>query len=667
MEENNIIDRIPSKSIDEIFAFINILKIASKSKDFRKWLKDYHKIENDSDVFEGYKLFLMTIFKCLINSILEDESLQLEEDEVLFRANFVGVPLYEIPNTCEKTIFIKNIWKFAESIIVSKKWEEIDSRLNNLQLLFHVFDVLYQNVSSTKDIEKEEAIKTISKIYTHRFLNDTHKGYPLGYIFPAILDINKDDIKFQNSFKGYVYSLQYLWYNLLDFNEFEASCIKNLHKSMEFFGKESEKIIKTEFEMFADNERIEEIVKEKIEWVSLDRFYPRILKEIIDPIIKRYEINLFTDSLLTIKDIDKSLLKDFLSKEKIRDPDYLKKNDKESLNKQLDYHFLWYEVSTLNIIGENAVYNGAPAFEAALVGMVNINRYFKIEDKVLVRVFKHPVHGENGFDYSFAILIRAFGTISDYSGWLVFFDCATDYSGLGGSLYESIKIFIEIFEKKKLIDVKTITIDKDVLKEYLLNKARISKNFPLRYPIIDSSSIILDVQKVRKEFEDYIGYLKGKFFEYVVYKWINEGGFNNYMSCKCDFILDGEEIDCLGEADTHIDLFECKINLHSDSINDIISQIEKKAHILKNIYKKDVNSYLVIYHPQRETNKKLRLFEEKGIKVIDNFREEIDRNRIFDRVRKDIHRILEHSNREFNGLIMKLMSGDKFINGINFY
>lgn len=66
---------------------------------------------------------------------------------------------------------------------------------------------------------------------------------------------------------------------------------------------------------------------------------------------------------------------------------------------------------------------------------------------MFVSRFKHPVTGVPGCDYSYGIRNQAFGSFgfTDYSGWLIFFDCATDYSGFGASLHGQAEVFIEKF------------------------------------------------------------------------------------------------------------------------------------------------------------------------------------------------------------------------------
>lgn len=113
-------------SIDGTFINSNILKIITNVSKFRDWLKSYHQVENDDDFFQGYKFFISTIFKCLLGSIDLDSGIKINEDYVYYRANFYGVPIDVLPNTCDKTILVKNIWCFNENIQYSSNWNDIE-------------------------------------------------------------------------------------------------------------------------------------------------------------------------------------------------------------------------------------------------------------------------------------------------------------------------------------------------------------------------------------------------------------------------------------------------------------------------------------------------------------------------------------------------------------
>ena len=170
-----MVDEIPEKDVDQIFSFINIIKTSSNVGKFRKWLKEYHKIEDNSQIFEGYKFFIDVCVRGFINSVIYGTSLDLEEDFTFFRARFVGVELDDIPNTCEKTIFIKNVWNLTKTIRKAKGWEEITEAVKDADKLFFVFDVIFERaISSTRELNKKDALK-ISTIFNLTLSNYLYK------------------------------------------------------------------------------------------------------------------------------------------------------------------------------------------------------------------------------------------------------------------------------------------------------------------------------------------------------------------------------------------------------------------------------------------------------------------------------------------------------------
>jgi hypothetical protein len=150
-------------------------------------------------------------------------------------------------------------------------------------------------------------------------------------------------------------------------------------------------------------------------WSALDRFYRPIQDQILKPREDALKVALGITRLLVLKGYRKKLLKDLLDSSKIADADYLAKNDRNSIKKQLAFKMLWYGA---NVLDTERVFNGVPAFASNLLGSVELARAFRSSEPVKVIKFKHPAGMENQFNYSFAIFVPAntsFG-ISDYSG-----------------------------------------------------------------------------------------------------------------------------------------------------------------------------------------------------------------------------------------------------------
>ena len=428
-ESDDSLEKSSLNPIDDILAALNILRIATNTSEFESWLKTYHNKNIDKTLAEGYKFFIVSTIRLLINLIELDYSLGLEEDFIFFRARFKGVPIEDIPNTSEKTVIIKNIWVLSRCLRKAKNWDEIKMSITSLDPLIRLLEELYKFAKPTIRIDKDLALKIATKFYAFVYLNDARSGVPLGYISPATIGTNLSPKYLQSVFKGYVLTLQYLWFKLLGENDFRKFCVKDLHK-----------ITDTNSESYEGD-----IGKVNREWLILDSFFGKIRKEIVEPLENDFGLALGLEPLLVIEAIDKSILKPLLSKKALREPDYFKRKTIDDIKKWLDYKLLWYGVEVLSSTG--SIFSGVPAFLSILIGLVNLR-----SEKVLVRIFRHP-KGKNMNSYSYGILIPAYGSIgiTDYSGWLIFFDSATDYSGFGGHLYRQAKRYIDRFREKTLL------------------------------------------------------------------------------------------------------------------------------------------------------------------------------------------------------------------------
>ena len=634
-------NKTTKRSADQIFSFINILKIVSNVNAFQKWLKEYHKINDDDQIYKGYKFFIDVCIRGFIGSVIYDTSLDLEEDFTFFRARFCGVEIDDIPNTCEKTIFIKNVWNSTKEIRKSKNWEGLTYCIKDIEELLQVFDVIYvQNVSSNKKLSKESALNISTIFNTHNLLNDTRRGIPHAYPLAPILKPSTSEKYLEDVYMGYAYALQYLWFVLLGKETFEGSSLENLHKAHVIYSKYAEEqmepkagisvldeetikefIKKTNLEevmgagggicAIAEEPSDEDIKKSNEEkerlsklknWFALDRFFEIIQEEIIRPIEEGLKIksSLF-DPLLIIEDtFSKNLFTAFLATDKIREPTYLEAQDGGLMNKKLDHFFLWYDVDVLDPL-KTGEFNGVPAFTTTLIGSVEKNRYVGRDEVVLVRRLKHPVEHVQGYDYSYSILIPAFGTISDYSGWLIFFDCATDYSGYGGSLYQEAEKFIKKFLEEKKIELIELDVDIKIFKEYLEKKS--------------VSHARLSISEIQRKTEDFIGDVKGIFFEYLFYNWLSEECCDKCKEIpKCNVSENGEQIDVITKTETDIRIFECKVNLHSDEIDNTIRQINNKVKAVQRSDERKITPHLVVFSPIQDVYKKK--FEEEGIQVL---------------------------------------------------
>lgn len=636
-----MVDESAPKSTDIIFSAIHALDILTYTSDFKSWLWDYYKIEDDTYICQGYKFAIMTIFRSLLDAISRDYTLALDDDYIFFRANFEGMDLKDIPNTCDKIVFIKNLNKGYEKLVQSKNWSEVEKNLIEIKEIISIFDSIYRNnVSGSKKCRKDAALNYLTKYFTMMYLNKIEHDFPWGAHLPSFLYPKLELTYFDDAYFGYAYSIQYIWFKLLG-KKFNNYCVRDLHIAHERYPSSTE--VTDEYDIDDEGDEL----PNRDEWHSFARYCYQIDNELIRPLEKKMNINIGTDTLLVIKGIEKTVFNKYLNKNRLLNPDYLDKNDNESKIKKLEYYLLWHRV---DLIGGQDNFNGVQSFIHALVGAITLtdmSKYHDVKEKAYIRVFKHPVgYKEDAFDYSYAILINPIldtGSI----GWLIFEGCTTDYSGYGTLLKNVADIFIEKYNN--VINFKEMEIDEDLFKYHLLKKC-MHENYSARekmsFDIHEFEEFQYELESQQNEYlknvnaqiSQYMDKIKGKMFEYVFSNLISK----EFNKVHCD-VKESNQIDCVGYSKKKITVFDCKYTIHSSDLEHDIAQIKKKSEYLKNKNKGyTIIPCIAVYTSVSDiTAKVLRM---NDIKLRQNVRDEIRSSNALHQNSKDsIIKILDYN------------------------
>jgi len=648
-------------TIDELgSAYFLLLKI-SEIERYLGWLEVYHQITMTKELLSGYKVLIDSAFRCFLQEVYESTALNISEDEVLSRAQFKGVALNETPNTCEKTILLKRIWSHGRTVSKAKTWQEVEQAMMRMKTDLDVFRRLLENYSSTQEpFSKDLVVKSIACGQLLNFFIDTsHNISKAALVFPSI-EYTATEQYLSSAYPGYVYGLQYLWYSILGSEEFERTCVRELHLALD--AKEVEKYPKPENvieEIFKksglfvdstqiDNPDLNEDERDIIEgihrltppgserWATLDRFFESINEEIVRPREERLKTSFGWSRLIVLDGYAKDLLKELLDPSQVAEPEYLSKKDRDSCKKLLALAMLWYEVNVLDTQGL-VVFNGAPAFASSILGTVEVYRAHHSQVPVKAIIFKHPVGPENEFGYSFGVFVPVYGSLglSDNSGWLIFFDCKNNYAGFGESSLGFAGAVIRHGQKRGRIAFQEIIVDKELFKEYLREHS-VSSVFDMlikETPV--GSKEVGRLTAIVAELLNFVGFAKGKLLEHVAQKWVESQGFHE---TTCDTWINGEQIDCVGRAENSLSFFECKLNVHQDTIRNTMNQITRKSIALSKATRR-VKACLIVYDRVSAGTK--RRFEKKGIFVQDNFRALIQKEKCFEGTRVETLQLLD--------------------------
>ena len=521
-----------------IWSAINIILESDK---FIIWMKNQHSYDKSANLFVGYRLLIETCLRSILNSILNNPAIELKEDYVYFRARHRGIRLSKIPNTCDKIIFFKNFYHIIRKIRKSNNFEEIKTVNKQIKNSFlESLEKLYNEdteVNPELKITKEEAIKFAAMYWVLIYLNQINNGIPMGYGVSCLgWEIPEKD--YFDGLLGYKYGLQYIWACLLG-EDYANTKLTKLHnvKSWDF---------KIDFEPVKSKE-----VKEK-KRKDLDRFFSYINDYIITPLQKKYNFNVFLNDVLFFKrKITKDYFKILLGK--VPEP-------KLTAKEELDFKLFWYGIEAIDSASSN-VFNGVPLFIPLLLGTIELKAKYDIDEKSFICKFIHPDKSVNGNDYSYGILIQSYGSFfSDFSGWVMFYDCCTDYSGFGGDQHAKAEARINELKKLNLIEVREMVIPKNFFKKYISQVCTYRQ-------ISDKDKLINDAKAA-------LDSSRGIILELLTYYYISKYGEGNV---DWNIQEKGDQIDVTIEKENEFILIECK-----NSVINTKDEIKKARKKLSN-------------------------------------------------------------------------------------
>jgi hypothetical protein len=431
--------------IDDVLGVINGLHVICQLNDFRNWMADFHnrKVEG---LLEGYQFAFSILARRLYDGISQNSSLKLTEDLTFKRADFHGVEIHLLPNSCEKIIILKNIKDNTRCVLTCGTWQELEDSLYQFDNeVVHPLEQLklssvLNNRFSLNDINEIIRYSTLNDILI--FMQDTERNVPRGYPVPTLNnaiwdDPVKKDEYLRKVFPGYKYAVQFIWFSLTN-EKLNNISVKTLGNTTS--------------------------------WHDFDSRFQAIQTEIIDPIESKLGISLDAPLILLNGDV-KQALKPLLEKR----PPVAQLNDRESL----EQIFFWYDMQVIDA-SKYTRFNGVPALIRLIIGSIQFNKANHNPDKISVVKLIHP-DGEHN-TYSYGVLVELFG-IGDYSGWILFLECCYDHTGTGTSQLRRVERLLSQYKKKGLIEVKEKLIGKE---QFLKSMDSYFINFPGQPELIDT-------------------------------------------------------------------------------------------------------------------------------------------------------------------------------------
>jgi hypothetical protein len=562
--EEQAMDKMPDlddNDLSQVFALNHIFHLVNY-KEFEDYLSK-NKIKMTSDLFEGYLFFIKTISRGLLDIVSLSPSFHIESNLTFERAMNRGIPLEKIKNNCQKVVFLKNIYAQLQIVWKSTDSKTLEANMANIQnnVLKTIDHILQNNVELSETYTKfgtDKVIRRLAINYALVYLNDTrHHGTPLGYFFSLSSKRFIEEQYASKVFNGYKLTLCFLWQKLLSEEDIQSS------------------------------ELIDEIANAK-NWDELDETFEtaRILEAELE---KEFRLVFgFEKYFKVVKPINASLWNKNLF-EKVPEPMLSKEQD-------LQQELLWYPVQAMS----GMTFNGVSAFARLLIGDVWLKRALDNPDKTIIARFVHPLeHGTaEKHDYSYAIVVDAFATLADYSGWLVFYDCCGDYSGFAGGEHQ----FAEMIIKQYLphLEVKNVTISKKEFLEYL---EAYSGNFSDDYETTSMKIPVDGEVKKQKELlkslsltstvkhqQTIIEAFKGYLLELLAYYYMAEKPIIRWRY-RNQKLLGDDEIDVIArDSNKTLFLVSCMSTYEGAKIEKLNAQ-SKLIEASKNLFIKEFGEY----------------------------------------------------------------------------
>ncbi len=423
------------KAIGDFLGIVQCLLIITDLTSYKKWINEYHSIEVRSSHLPGYKLLFNTLFRMLVSDIERNTSLKLTSDDMFDRASFTGKSVNILPNTCEKTILIKNLLVYFHYVIDSNNWASLESGMSKLSNeVLNPFDRVREvsvinNHCAVPNLDT--AVTYSSMFQTYIFLNDTSRGIPHGYM-PAMIDDEEVTIGYQYRiaqrlgsvpFEGYKYGVQYLWSKLLK-KKFQGSVVSDIHKTND--------------------------------WKSFDKYFNRIQTTIINPLEKSTKAIMGYDHFMIVtkspKRFFRKLLEKTLPEKELSPTEFLRRE------------FLWYPIQLVD--SSDYSFSGIPTFVPLLMGIIQKKRRSKNKTKAKVVRIIHGGVEEHRRSYSYAVLSELSGYISDSSGWLLFFDCCDD-RGSTSVLFRHVESLLDQYCENEFIEISNLRIPKEPFIDFI--------------------------------------------------------------------------------------------------------------------------------------------------------------------------------------------------------
>jgi Holliday junction resolvase-like predicted endonuclease len=558
-------------------------------------------------IFEGYKLAIIVLLHRIINQVIDSpETIGLRRSKKIDCAYQFGTEdkscIHNLPNGSSQGILVKNLLFFRKKILKTKDWNELWSSVECLRDFLNPMKEIFLSSftgkvnQSDSTLEPEEALLRKLPELILIFMNDEkliHLAFNEMYrLQPATKRL--EQFKRPIKPKGTTNDL----FDLLnkEISQGTLNFMDKADKAGKFLaGYKFANISLWHLslgEQLWDNTEIFKGEKNATTWSE----FCAAFDEINGSVVSNFEKNNCSNEtkLVLLKKVPKELRHQLIS------PIVKQKRQGTSLSEALNHR----PGKIISFDGSN----GASQFCTVLSGLVYQNQLKIRSEKAQVIEFIHK-QKTRGNNYSYALLIPTYSNLADYSKWWIFYRCATDHTGYGGSCFTQIRTYIESL--KPFICLKKFRIREENFVDYF------------------KSDYTKFIEKECKKATNDNSLLRGAFLELLVAQIFTIKGYKTLLRHKSE-VLGRKEIDVIAVPQQEtmgnvVYVVECKersLTFADDEFHKIskklLDESRKKGGSLFSVSSSDV-MYEILEEFDREKVSLLQNKSEQFLKEIGFF------------------------------------------------
>ncbi len=577
--------RSPNSFLHAEFWILPVFEILRDTEGFKAFVASKGE-DPDQSIFAGMKFLLRVLTREYLLSFERETFLGLTDDKKTQRAFFVGMPHEKIPPTSEKANVSKNLARMFQELYRSSTWEVLKNNMDTIHSMFisPLYTVFTAGIEVdpklSGKVDKNDLLRYVgmSYLWTHGHNIDRIVHLRLTRWDKDLLNdprIARDRKTADYYFSGYRLGLAYLWHSLL--------------------GKET-------------TATIDRILSTKT-WEELD-VVSTSMRETLEQLEKNTGISLASPLLFSLQGVPDKGLFGALTATPLP--------PKLSLNEKIDEALLWYQYEIIDS-ARSKIFSGSSTFISLLHGEIMERQMHDIDDKLEIIRFKHS--GTPTW-FSYGLLMERFGSLSDFSGWLIFLDVGGDYAGLGGTEYALTETALKYYNRRGRLNVTEFEVDLKSLKGFFIHKTRHALSG------IEHGQGFSDIARFRiDELEKLITLSLARALELVTKSFYEERGYEARIYYdEREVLRDNREIDVLAidHKTKQIVVVECSLGLPIRALDEFLKEInDKLENVRSNPEFKDFKTFEKAFVTSAATLAGIRTlksvrrkFEQAGIRIV---------------------------------------------------